>query len=119
MKTKNSVVIPKNTERLKRIIIESCKQSKRPWFPELIPVTDFNKIIKENYDNKFILNIDGGKLKKLSKGRTLVLVGPEGGFTEEELREAEKQEFVKTSISKNMLRIETAAIAIAAVIANI
>ena len=79
-------------------------------------MTDFGDVIKLKFDNKLILNIDGSKLKKLGTGSTLVLIGPEGGFTEEEIKETESKGFVKTSISKNTLRIETAAIAVAAII---
>ncbi len=115
LRTKNSVVIPKNIERYKRVLLEACKQCKRVWIPELRNLTEFSSVIKEKADNKIILDQEGSKLKEV-KGKTLVLIGPEGGFTEEELKEAESRGFVKTSISKNTLRIETAAIAVASII---
>ena len=117
MNTKRSVVMPRETkqERLKRILIEACKQCRRAWVPELRNLTEFSSVIKEEADSKIILNQDGVKIK-FGMGTTLVLVGPEGGFTEEEMKEAESNGFVKTSISKNTLRIETAAIGVAAII---
>jgi len=119
MKTNRSVVLPKNIERYKRILLEACKQSKRTRLPELTEITDFNEIIKEKYDNKIILLHGEEPLKEILKnlkGNTLVLVGPEGGFTDEELAEADKNRFIKASMGKLTLRIETAAIAAAAII---
>ena len=117
MRTKNSVVLPKNIARYKRILLEACKQCKRAWTPELKNLTEFSSVIKEKADNKLILDQGGSKLKEI-KGKTLVLIGPEGGFTEEEIKDAESKGFVRVSISKNTLRTETAAIAIAAIIQN-
>ncbi len=116
MKTRYSVVIPKNIERYKRILIEACKQCKRAWIPELKNVTDFSSVLNEEANTKIILDQEGERLKEIPKDKkTLVLIGPEGGFTDEELKEAKSKGFVKTSISKNTLRAETAAIAISAV----
>lgn len=117
MKTKHSVVVPKNIDRYKRILLEACKQCKRAWLPELREVTDFSSVLKEKADSKIILDQSGDKLKEI-KGKTLVLIGPEGGFTEDEVKEAESKGFIKASISKNTLRTETAAIAVAAIIEN-
>lgn len=125
MKTKYSVVEPKDSkqDRLKRILIEACKQCKRAWLPELSKITNFADVLKDksNYDNKIILEQGNTKLNadnSKSTSGTLVLIGPEGGFTEEELSQAEKSGFTKASISKNTLRIETAAIAVCAILNN-
>ena len=115
MKTNRSVVIPNKIERYRRILIEACKQCKRAWIPELKQVTDFNSVLKEKADVKIILDQEGNKLKEI-KGKTLVIVGPEGGFTEKELNEAEKAGFVKASIGKLTLRTETASISAAAIL---
>ena len=115
MKTNRSVVIPNKIERYKRILIEACKQCKRAWLPELRQVTDFNSVLKEKADVKIILDQEGKRLEAI-KGKALVLVGPEGGFTEEELKEAEKAGFTKASIGKLTLRTETAAISAVAII---
>jgi 16S rRNA (uracil1498-N3)-methyltransferase len=45
-----------------------------------------------------------------------ILIGPEGGFTEEEIEIACSQGFTPTSLGKRVLRMETAAIAAAAII---
>ncbi len=119
IKTKYSVVLPKEAkiERSNRILIEACKQSKRAWVPEIIQLTDFSSVLKEKVDVKLILYQNGEKLKEIPKNKkVLVLVGPEGGFTEEEIKAAEKAGFVKASVGRNVLRIETAAIAAAAII---
>jgi 16S rRNA (uracil1498-N3)-methyltransferase len=126
MKTSHSVVLPKENkvERMKRIILEACKQSKRANLPKIRSLTDFNEIIKEKYENKIILDIEGKPLKDLVKNenqtskKTIVLIGPEGGLTDEEIKSAEKAGFVKASVGKNVLRIETAAIAAAAIVGS-
>jgi 16S rRNA U1498 N3-methylase RsmE len=44
------------------------------------------------------------------------VVGPEGGFSEEEVRAAEKAGFVSVSLGQRVLRAETAAVAIVAIV---
>lgn len=117
MKTKHSVVIPgeNKVERMKRIVLEACKQSKRAYLPKIRSLTDFSEVLKEKAENKMILDQTGKKLIATNK-KTIVLIGPEGGFTTEEFASAENEGFVKASVGKNTLRIETAAIAAASVL---
>ncbi|MBN2420876.1 16S rRNA (uracil(1498)-N(3))-methyltransferase [Candidatus Woesearchaeota archaeon] len=119
MKTKHSVVLPgeNKIERMKRIVLEACKQSKRAFIPKIKELTNFDSVIKEKYENKIILMHGEEKLTQKS-GKTLILIGPEGGFTSEEIVLAEKEGFVKASVGKNTLRIETAAIAATAILNN-
>jgi len=124
LKTERSVVEPRDAKqkRCQRIIIEACKQSKQSWFPELDKFTSFSKILMEKHDLKVLLvkgtnNIDNtiiGKSKTI-----LAVIGPEGGFTEEEKQAAINAGFKLMPVSKNTLRIETAAISVAAILNNI
>ena len=55
-------------------------------------------------------------LKKVLSGtgkatRVALLIGPEGGFSEDEVTEAERAGFVPTGLGQRILRVETAAIA--------
>jgi len=117
MKTKYSVVLPKEKKhnRWNRILIEACKQCKRAWIPEVKTLTNFDEIIKMKSDVKLILLQDGKSISKTNKD-VLALIGPEGGFTEDEIASAEKNGFVKTNIAPLTLRIETAAIALASIL---
>jgi 16S rRNA (uracil1498-N3)-methyltransferase len=118
MKTRYSVVLPREKKgRWQRILIEACKQCKRAWLPEVHELTDFNDVLKMKSDVKIILDQAGKPLTHSNK-KTLVLVGPEGGFDKTEIEAAEKAGFVKASVGKNVLRIETAAVAAAAIIKN-
>jgi 16S rRNA (uracil1498-N3)-methyltransferase len=117
LKSRFAVVLPSKTDRLKRIAIEACKQAKRAWIPEIKSLTNFADVLKLKADVKAILDQEGRSLQATKKS-TLVLVGPEGGFSEEEIAQAEKAGFTKASVGKNVLRIETAAIAAAVIIGN-
>jgi 16S rRNA (uracil1498-N3)-methyltransferase len=56
-------------------------------------------------------------LAPLSAARTVaLLVGPEGGFSEEEVGEAERAGFVRAGLGKRILRVETAAVAALAMV---
>ena len=47
----------------------------------------------------------------MEKGKSVtVLIGPEGGFSEQEINNLVKQGFIRTSLGKRILRAETAAI---------
>ena len=73
-------------------------------------------------DQKFIAHCEDGKKKKLSEmiepisSSQLILIGPEGDFTEEEIKLAIGHEFVPVELGENRLRSETAAVAAAAVL---
>ena len=52
-----------------------------------------------------------GSFKGLTKGKSVtILVGPEGGFSKEEIDMLVNQGFIRTSLGKRILRAETAAI---------
>ena len=121
LKTKYSIVEPKETKqkRWERIIMEASKQSKRAWLPEIKNLTNFSDVLKEKADVKILLS-HGEKPLNLPKSakNVIVIIGPEGGLADEEINQAEKAGFVKASIGDLTLRIETAAMAAAAIIGN-
>ena len=52
-----------------------------------------------------------GAFSNLEKGKSIsILIGPEGGFSEQEINELTQQGFIRTSLGKRILRAETAAI---------
>ena len=84
--------------------------------PRLNEMTDFNSFIEKDFSGqKFIAHCYEGEkplLKDvLKKGEdTLVLIGPEGDFSEEEVKKAIEKGFIPISLGKSRLRTETAAL---------
>lgn len=103
-------------DRLEKIIKEAAEQSGRGIIPALRDPIDFEQAIKGAGDNKANLFFDSsGKLTEnfkfnLENSPLRVWIGPEGGWTHEEIQSAEKEGFEVVSIGKTTLRAETAAI---------
>ncbi|MBN1645389.1 16S rRNA (uracil(1498)-N(3))-methyltransferase [Candidatus Woesearchaeota archaeon] len=118
--TKRSVVKPGATklERLKRISIEAAKQSGRNTTPEISSLIAVERLIKNSkeYDLKLILDPKGTKIKEVLTSvkpkKIICLIGPEGGFTDEEIKSAKENGFIPTSLGQRILRVETAGITI-------
>ena len=104
------------TERIEKILVSAMKQSLKARLPKLNPMTDFDKFIEQPFDGqKFIAHCYEGEkplLKDVLKRSedALVLIGPEGDFSEEEVRKALDKGFIAISLGKSRLRTETAAL---------
>lgn len=108
------------TERIDKILISATKQSHKAWKPVLNEMIDFKEFIKQDFDGqKFICHCydepDLGEKKELKdsiiRGEdVLVLVGPEGDFSVDEVKLAESHGFKSVSLGKSRLRTETAAL---------
>lgn len=104
------------TERIAKILVSAIKQSLKARLPRLNEMTDFNTFITQPRDGqKFIAHCYEGEkplLKEvIRKGEdALVLIGPEGDFSEEEVKKAIDHGFVPISLGKSRLRTETAAL---------
>lgn len=104
--------------RWERIAREAVKQCRRGRVPALAPVVRFSDILGDmNFDVR-ILFWEGARqsLPATPEGiprgarRALVVVGPEGGFSEEEAAAAEKNGFRLATLGPRILRAETAAV---------
>jgi 16S rRNA (uracil1498-N3)-methyltransferase len=118
LKTEHSVVLPRETkqERWQNILIEACKQSKNPWMPELRQLSTINEALKEPAELRLLLDGAGKPLKQALENlpnKTIAFIGPEGGFTDEEKQVLEKSGCISVSLGNNVLRMETAAMAVA------
>jgi 16S rRNA (uracil1498-N3)-methyltransferase len=105
-----------NLERLQKNAISAMKQSHQSILPILSPLENFNRIVSKEADQKFIAYVDHEnpdhlKDKALKGKRCLILIGPEGDFSKEELILAEQNGFQKVSLGPNRLRTETAGLA--------
>ena len=109
------------TERIDKILIAATKQSHKAWKPVLNDMVDFRRFVESVSDvkHKFICHCydepdlgDKRLLKDcLVKGEdALVLVGPEGDFSVDEVRLAEAVGFQSVSLGESRLRTETAAL---------
>src|SRR6185437_6660394 len=105
------------SERVKSILISAMLQSQQSWLPELREQIKISEVIKEeNFGQKFIAHcLDGEKkmLQNVVKSNTskIILIGPEGDFTEDEIKDAIQHNYLPVSLGNTRLRTETAGIA--------
>jgi 16S rRNA (uracil1498-N3)-methyltransferase len=107
--------------RLERGVIEACKQCGRTFLMEIAPPATLHELAARYPAAVRLVAHPGGtslgELPLMAPGQPtpeiVAAVGPEGGFTEEEVEQAVAAEFELLSLGAHILRIETAAIAIA------
>ncbi|MCH7397172.1 16S rRNA (uracil(1498)-N(3))-methyltransferase [Belliella sp. DSM 107340] len=106
-------------DRLEKKIISACKQSLKTRIPKLNPVRPMTELVQDkNFDTyqRFIAYVDKENDRHLfDKTKVdnayLVLIGPEGDFSKQELQLAFDNHFLPCSLGKSRLRSETAAVA--------
>ncbi len=126
----------KKLERLKRwekISLSALKQSQRSKFVNIHPIVEFKELVlaAKGFDLKLIPTLEGERKtlkeifnnpslnrdsdpffkKKAAVPNILILIGPEGDFTPEEVVLAKGSGFLPISLGKGVLRVDTAAIA--------
>ncbi len=107
-----------NAERLKKIIESAVKQSMQARIPPLQALVDFKNLLNDKTaSQKFIAhcnNFDKKHIREVSfkNEKSLVLIGPEGDFSPEEIKQALEQGFKSLSLGENRLRTETAGLAV-------
>ena len=103
-------------ERLEKIIVSAAKQSVKAYFPILHPLCTFDELIKTHQaSQKFIAHCyeeDKKLLQNEIKKSTdvLILIGPEGDFSKEEVQKALSVGFIPVSLGNSRLRTETAGV---------
>ncbi|MFI3288757.1 MAG: 16S rRNA (uracil(1498)-N(3))-methyltransferase [Rikenellaceae bacterium] len=104
-------------EREERVITAAMKQSLKAYHPTLHPLTSVTELIKMPFDgDKFIAHCQPSEGKRplpellQNGGRTMVLIGPEGDFSPEEVSLALENGFREISLGTQRLRTETAAV---------
>jgi 16S rRNA (uracil1498-N3)-methyltransferase len=104
------------TERLEKIIESACKQSFSAYLPKINQPRPFNELINNSAQSqKFIAfcnATDRSELKTscLPHKPAMVLIGPEGDFSENEIELAKKYQFLPISLGNSRLRTETAGV---------
>ncbi|RRD89790.1 16S rRNA (uracil(1498)-N(3))-methyltransferase [Bacteroides heparinolyticus] len=104
------------TERISKILVSAIKQSLKARMPRLNEMTDFKQFVAQPFEGqKFIAHCYEGEKPLLKDVLTpgldaVILIGPEGDFSEEEVKTAEAHGFRPVSLGKSRLRTETAAL---------
>lgn len=101
-------------ERMQQICVSAMLQSQQCWLPHLHRLTTFADVLDMPYATKMIahcLETDKKQLKDLrAQTSVLMLIGPEGDFTESEIEAANAKQFVPIMLGKTRLRTETAGV---------
>ncbi len=115
-----------NTDRLYKVVRQALKQSLRFYLPEIKVYSDLDRFFADDSGEKTrFVAIDSGYplLRALTAGKTLqgessviIAIGPEGGFSAEEVAQFNDNGFEGFSLGPQRLRTETAAIAAAAIV---
>ena len=106
-------------QRWNRIVQESCKQCRRSKLPEIIETLTFEEVL--NHGSSYNLQIlfyenESATLKTMmpptADPRSIIMIlGPEGGFSDQEIENARAAGCVVAGLGSRILRAETAAIA--------
>ena len=102
-----------NIDRLDRILISSLKQSNQFFKPIINSIKNFEDFIINNEDEKLMANLKtsnkiNGQL--FTQKNICLMIGPEGGFSNQEIELAKKHNIKQVTLGKSRLRSETAAI---------
>ncbi|MDO4755040.1 MAG: 16S rRNA (uracil(1498)-N(3))-methyltransferase [Parabacteroides sp.] len=102
--------------RLEKILVSAMKQSQKATLPLLTGMTDFRTFVKQPFEGrKFIAHCEDGDKQLLKQiyqpgENALILIGPEGDFSPEEIALALENGFEPISLGESRLRTETAAL---------
>lgn len=103
--------------RWQKIIAEAAEQAHRGQIPELLPLHSWKELLTRfaDYEAVWIAYEKGGvglatACSKTTAQNILLVIGPEGGFTEEEILEAEENGAKRISLGNRILRTETASL---------
>ncbi len=116
----DSSKFPSKALKWKRYAIEACKQSGNPWLPEIDYPTSFSTFLSDNSkkERRFLASLsDPASPFPNDQGmeRIALLIGPEGGWSQEEECLAQTFAVEPFSLAGNILRTETAAVSALAV----
>jgi len=103
------------TERGNRILISAMKQSLKYHLPKLNEAISLNDFLKQDIEGaKYIAHCEDGEKKELKAvnktEKYLMLIGPEGDFSQKEIYLALQNQFKAVSLGTSRLRTETAGI---------
>lgn len=105
-----------NLERLQKISISAMKQSNQLFLPEIINLIKLKELMQHcTNSERFVAHcgkLDNHLFNSInSENKTIILIGPEGDFTDKEIIFLEENEFKSINLGPNRLRTETAGLA--------
>jgi 16S rRNA (uracil1498-N3)-methyltransferase len=109
----------KRLARWQRIALNAAKQCGRTRIPEVLPLCEFRDLVSQDWPDTLKLlfwekevrqSLRHVRVKRGDAESVLIAIGPEGGFSAEEAREAEAHGFEMISLGRRILRAETAAV---------
>ncbi|SMM99894.1 Ribosomal RNA small subunit methyltransferase E [uncultured Candidatus Thioglobus sp.] len=105
--------LQKRLNHWQKIIIGACEQSGRSIVPILQPAMRFNDFINTDFGNGFVLHHRAEKsLLEIEKlDQATIIIGPEGGLSEQEIQLATTQGAKPLLLGSRILRTETASLA--------
>ncbi|MFW5450636.1 MAG: 16S rRNA (uracil(1498)-N(3))-methyltransferase [Methylophagaceae bacterium] len=103
------------------VMVSACEQSGRSMLPELSDVISLDDVLAKDYGDEnchLVLDpqADKGFTELKQYDDVALLIGPEGGLTEQEVQQANRTGFQSVRIGPRVLRTETAAIAAIAIV---
>lgn len=110
----------RRVEHLRQVAVSACEQCGRNRLPEIAPILDLRQWLgqlpQDNGLERLLLSPQGGRRPRELAGakRFALLVGPEGGLSEEEAAAARLAGFADLSLGPRILRTETAGPAVLA-----
>lgn len=100
--------------RAERVAVAAMKQSGRSWLPTVEAARTVDAIAREieagKYGRALVGDQDGSSMPDARAGNAIVLVGPEAGFTLQELTRLDRTGATRVAVSACRLRAETAAV---------
>jgi len=99
-------------DRLEKTALSAMKQSGQAWLPKLIWQPNWKAFPWAEFDHLWLADLSVGASSKLvlKGGRNLILIGPEGDFTPQELSQIKAKNAEGIRLRPQVLRTETAAI---------
>jgi len=112
----------KRAERWRRIAQQASEQSRRASIPQISEPASLRTVVTDQADHKIVLSeaekeisLRNALESYRSQQSVLLAIGPEGGWTEEELSLFAANGWILASLGESILRAETAAIAATAI----
>jgi 16S rRNA (uracil1498-N3)-methyltransferase len=104
-------------DRLHRIVIETTKQCGRAWHLEIGSAKSFVRAVEGAAGTSLVMaDASGAAYGANGAERIRLLIGPEGGWSPRELEQARDARVQVASFGPHIMRIETAAVAAAAIV---
>jgi len=121
LRTERTIPSRAKTDRWQKLALAAMKQCGRSRLPRVKELTSLDDLLRtrETYRRRFIAHVEAnhptsaGESLSAVPDSTLILVGPEGGFSEDEIARCVGAGFEPVVLGDRRLRTETAAIALA------